>query len=80
MPDEVSIRILVHRQNIRRYKFLLATPLTEIEQACVTRRLAEENAELRRLIAHRREARVDAAGSPGTARAEGEERSTVGAP
>ena len=55
MPDEATIRILVHRQNIRRYRFLLATPLTDIERAFITRRIAEEEAEVHRLSAERRE-------------------------
>jgi hypothetical protein len=58
--DETTIRILVHRQNIRRYRFLLATPLTEIEHTFVTRRIGEEEAEIRRLSAERR----DLAGRP----------------
>ena len=55
MTDEATVRILVHRQNIHRYKFLLQTQLTEIERAFITRRLAEEEAEVRRLSAVRRE-------------------------
>jgi len=53
VPDEATIRILVHRQNIHRYEFLLATQLTEIEHAFITRRIAEEEAEVRRLTAGR---------------------------
>jgi len=53
VPDEATIRILVHRQNIHRYKFLLDTPLTDLERAFITRRIAEEEAEVRRLTAHR---------------------------
>lgn len=53
MPDEATIRILVHRQNIHRYKFLLQTPLTDFERAFIFRRIAEEEAEVRDLTAHR---------------------------
>jgi len=49
VPDEVTVRILVHRQNIHRYKFLLETKLTEVERRFITRRIAEEEAEVRRL-------------------------------
>ena len=55
MPDEATVRILVHRQNIHRYKFLLATQLTDVERAFINRRIAEEEAEIRRLSAQRRE-------------------------
>jgi len=55
VPDEATIRILVHRQNIHRYRFLLQTQLTEVERAFITRRVAEEEAEVRRLSAGRRE-------------------------
>src|ERR1700693_3613355 len=53
VPDEATIRILVHRQNIHRYKYLLHTPLTDFERAFITRRIAEEEAEVRHLTAHR---------------------------
>ena len=55
MPDEATVRILVHRQNIHRYKFLLDTKLTDVERAFITRRIGEEEAEIRRLSAERRE-------------------------
>ncbi len=55
MPNEATIRILVHRQDIARYKFLLETKLTHVERAFITRRIAEEEAEVRRLGAERRE-------------------------
>ncbi len=61
VADEVNIRILVHRQNIHRYKFLLETQLTEVEHAFIRRRLAEEEAELRRLNGYRQETAADAA-------------------
>jgi hypothetical protein len=53
VSDEATIRIGVHRQNIRRYKFLLATPLTDLERAFINRRIAEEEGEVRRLAARR---------------------------
>ena len=55
MSDEATIRIGVHRQNIRRYKFLLATPLTDLERVFIDRRIAEEEGEVRRLTARRSE-------------------------
>ncbi len=56
MLDEAAIRILAHRQNIDRYRSLLATPLTELERAFIDRRIAEEEAAVRSLLAHRRAA------------------------
>ena len=53
MADEATIRIGVHRQNIRRYKFLLETPLTDLERGFINRRITEELAEVRRWAAHR---------------------------
>lgn len=38
-----------HRDNIRRYKRLLATNLTDLERQFVTRRLAEEQSAIRKL-------------------------------
>jgi hypothetical protein len=55
VQDEATIRVLVHRQNIHRYRFLLQTHLTDVECAFITRRIAEEEAEVRRLSASRRE-------------------------
>jgi hypothetical protein len=60
VSDEATIRIGVHRQNIRRYKFLLATPLTDLERAFINRRIAEEEGEVRRLTARRQDAPVGA--------------------
>src|SRR6476469_8558228 len=51
MPDENTVRFLVHRQNIRRYRSLLKTPLTTIEREFLERRIGEEEAELHRLTA-----------------------------
>ena len=63
LPDEATIRIGVHRQNIRRYKFLLETPLTDLEHAFIKRRIAEEQAEVRRLTAHRSKMSAGARGT-----------------
>ena len=63
MSDEATIRIGVHRQNIRRYKFLLATPLTDLERAFINRRITEEEAEVRRLAAHRSKMSAGARGN-----------------
>jgi hypothetical protein len=60
VSDEATIRIGVHRQNIRRYRFLLATPLTDLERAFINRRIAEEEGEVRRLSARRSEASAGA--------------------
>jgi hypothetical protein len=49
------VRILVHRQNIHRYKFLLQTKLTDVERVFISRRIGEEEAEVRRLSAEQRE-------------------------
>lgn len=53
MADEATMRIGVHRQNIRRYKFMLETPLTDLERAFINRRIAEEESEVRHLTARR---------------------------
>lgn len=49
MPDVRMIRISAHRQNIDRYRALLRTQLTALERDFIRRRIAEEEAELRRL-------------------------------
>jgi hypothetical protein len=51
MPDENTVRFLVHRQNINRYRSLLKTPLTTLEREFLDRRIGEEEAEIHRLIA-----------------------------
>jgi len=51
MPDENTVRFLVHRQNIRRYRSLLKTPLTAIEREFVEQRIGEEEAEIHRVTA-----------------------------
>ena len=63
MADEATIRIGVHRQNIRRYKFLLETPLTDLERAFINRRIAEEQAAVRRWAAHRSSVSVSTRGN-----------------
>ena len=47
--DVTTIQIVAHRQNIDRYKALLRTELTPLERDFIRRRIAEEEAELRRL-------------------------------
>jgi len=59
VPDnEITIRLQAHRQNIARYRSLLATELTEVERAFIDRRIAEEESEFRRLSALARRQRV----------------------
>jgi len=53
MPDVRMIRISAHRQNIDRYRALLRTQLTALERDFIRRRIAEEEAELRRLSGER---------------------------
>jgi hypothetical protein len=47
------IRISAHRQNIDRYRALLRTQLSALERDFIRRRIAEEEAELRRLSGER---------------------------
>jgi hypothetical protein len=42
MIDENLARLRTHRNNIHRYRRLLATELTELERAYIIRRLEEE--------------------------------------
>ena len=59
MPDEIiTIQLQAHRQNLARYRSLLRTELTEIERAFIDRRIAEEEAEMRRLNALVRRRRI----------------------
>lgn len=44
-----ATKIRAHRDNIRRYKRILATGLTELERQFVARRLAEEQGAIRKL-------------------------------
>ena len=65
MADEFTIRVQAHRQNIARYRSLLKTELTAIERAFIDRRIAEEDAAVRRLSAT---ARLDRANRVATGR------------
>ncbi|MCS3763159.1 DUF4349 domain-containing protein [Bradyrhizobium sp. 62B] len=49
MLDENLARIRTHRNNIHRYRSLLATRLSDIEREFVERRLSEENSTLQAL-------------------------------
>jgi hypothetical protein len=53
MTDQDTILFAAHRGNIRRYKRLLGTHLTELERAFVLRRLDEEKAALADLLRKR---------------------------
>jgi hypothetical protein len=50
MIEENLARLRAHRNNIHRYRRLLATQLTEVERAYRVRRLAEEQAASESLI------------------------------
>ena len=49
MIDENLARLRAHRNNIHRYRRLLATRLTDLERAYVERRLSEERASMEAL-------------------------------
>lgn len=49
MLDENLARIRAHRNNIHRYRSLLATRLSELERQFIERRLSEENSALETL-------------------------------
>jgi len=51
MIDENLVRLRVHRNNIHRYRRLLATRLTELERNYVERRLQEEQSAMDALSA-----------------------------
>jgi hypothetical protein len=51
MFDENLARIRAHRNNILRYRRLLPTRLTDVEQAFIDRRMPEEQAGLDALVA-----------------------------
>lgn len=53
MTDLHTILIAAHRGNIRRYRRLLRTHLTELERTFVARRLDEEKAALTELLQKR---------------------------
>jgi hypothetical protein len=50
MIDFGTAKILSHRRNIQRCVMLLATELTELERQYLHERIAEERAELERLM------------------------------
>ena len=54
MTDLDSNFIVEHRRNIRRYRRLLRTPLTDLERKFVLRRVGEEKSALQVLLAKRR--------------------------
>ena len=49
MLDENLARIRAHRNNIHRYRRLLATRLSDLERQFIERRLSEENSALQAL-------------------------------
>jgi hypothetical protein len=49
MVDESLARMRLHRNNIRRYRQLLRTRLTELERQYVERRVSEEQSALQAL-------------------------------
>ncbi|WOH51101.1 hypothetical protein [Bradyrhizobium sp. sBnM-33] len=51
MIDEKLARLRTHRNNIDRYRRLLKTRLTELEQQYIEKRLSEEQSALERLAA-----------------------------
>ena len=50
MIEENLARLRVYRNNIRRYKRLLATQLSDLERAFIAKRLEEEQAEAEALV------------------------------
>jgi hypothetical protein len=56
--DAKSARLHAHRNNIRRYRALLETHLTDVERKYIERRLSEELAVLR--VAYPEDERVTA--------------------
>lgn len=51
MIDENLARVRSHRNNIRRYRNLLKTSLSELERQFIERRLAEEQSRLDQVMA-----------------------------
>ena len=49
MVEEQLARLRAHRSNIRRYRRLLRTKLTDVEQAFIMRRLDEEQREFEKI-------------------------------
>jgi len=62
--DVNNARLAAHRNNLMRYRRILATPLTDIERAYVRRRIDEERLSLEQLEQQPR----PAAGSAASAR------------
>ena len=50
MTELAAILVTAHRANVRRYKRLLRTQLTDLERSFVLRRIDEENSALRDLL------------------------------
>ncbi len=46
MPDDADVWSWVHRANIKRYRRIMATPLTATERQFLERRIREEEAAL----------------------------------
>jgi hypothetical protein len=53
MIDFHTAKMRSHRRNIERYCRLLATELTELERQYLHKRIAEQHAQLERLVAAR---------------------------
>ena len=51
MIDEKLARLRTHRNNIRRYRRLLKTQLTDCERQFIEKRLSEERSAMERLAA-----------------------------
>jgi hypothetical protein len=51
MIDEQAARLHAHRNNIARYRWLLKTPLTDLERHFIEDRLTEENSAVESLVA-----------------------------
>ena len=58
MNDLHTARIAAYRSNISRYRRLLRTHLTDLEQQFIEQRLLEDRMALRKLVAKRPEQRV----------------------
>jgi hypothetical protein len=63
MIDENLARLRAHRNNVHRYRRLLATQLSDLERAYIERRLSEEEASMEALSPRRNtEQRAGSAG------------------
>jgi len=69
MIEENLARLRAHRNNIHRYRRLLATQLTEVERAYILKRLEEEQAASEALIQTTFPSCLPMAGRPGDATA-----------